>query len=137
MDSLEVARSLFLSRGATFKGHVVLVYAKVGGSLELSGATFHQTVDASGAAIEGELRLGSSQHDRSRREPTAGLVLRNTAVSALQDRIDTLPDGPPQDAWPSQNLQLDGFTYPRLGGFGEGERDDGPPGFLVRRLARA
>ena len=88
--------------------------------------------------IEGELRLGSSQHDRSHWEPTAGLVLRNTSVGALQDRLDTLPDGTRLDAWPGQNLQLDGFAYTRLGGLGgDQERNDEPPGLLVCRLARA
>jgi hypothetical protein len=139
MDDVEVGQDLFLREGGTFKGAVDLVGAKFDGDLDLSGATFHRTVDASGTVIEGELRLGSPWFGRADWEPMAGLVLRNTAVGALQDRIDTLPDGTRQDAWPDRNLQLDGFTYQRLGGLG-GEKDsemmDRPASWYVGWLGR-
>ena len=120
MDSLEVGQTLYLRGEATFKGEVRLIGAKVGGSLDLSDATFHRRVNVTNAVIEGELRLGSSRlHSQARWEPAASLVLRNTSASAIHDTLRGPRADPPQDAWPaSQHLQLDGFTYKRLGGLG-------------------
>jgi hypothetical protein len=159
MEALEVGQTLFLRRsnlsgpskgkGATFGGEVVLRAAKIGGALDLSGATFHKNLDASGAVIEGDLRLGSSEHPQACWKPGTSLILRNTSVGAVQDRIDKEQGGKLQDArpwrlrlagvfrdrfgkgrpdklldaWP-EKLQLDGFAYRRLGGRGgEGESE--------------
>lgn len=148
LDGVAVGQNLFLRGGATFKDDVVLHRARVGGVIDVSDATFHGTLDASTAMVEGELRLGSSLHHRARWEPDASLVLRNTSVGALQDRIDQEPSGKLLidkepggkllDAWP-ELLQLEGFTYRRLGGLGgEGESEmiDRPASWYVGWLAR-
>jgi hypothetical protein len=118
MESLKVAQNLIL-RGGTFEDEVRLTGAEIGGDLDLSGARFHGNVDASSTVIDRELRLGNSWSAPPRWEPTAWLILRNTSVAALQDRLDRVPAGAPHDAWPGdQRLQLDGFSYVRLGGLG-------------------
>ena len=122
MDSLTVAQSLFLRSGATFKGEVVLVGAKVGGDLDLSGATFHQNVDASNAVIERELRLGTSLHlvpvgANSLAHPSQYVGRRSSG----QARQAAGRHAPGRLAG-GQHLQLDGFTYKRLGGLGGEKR---------------
>ena len=67
-----------------------------------------------GAHINGEFRLGSNQHPSVKWQDGAKLTLRNTETGALQDR---------SDAWPKE-IELDGFTYNRLGGMaGDGTSD--------------
>ena len=93
--------------------------AKIGGDLDLSSATFHENLDVSNAVVERELRLGNSRAFHPTWKPSAWLVLRNASVGAVQDRLYRLPNGTLQDAWPEgTHLQLDGFTYKRLGGLG-------------------
>jgi hypothetical protein len=149
MNGLKVGQHLFLRGGgidtsdgdrrATFKGNIDLRTARVDGDLDLSNATFRGGVDVSAAVIMGELRLGSSHRRRACWEgPTASLVLRNTSVAAVQDRIDKGQDGKIRDAWPKQ-LQLEGFAYRRLGGLGgkgESEMIDRPASWYVAWLER-
>ena len=109
MDEIEVGETIFLSRGADFAGKIVLVFAKVGDSLELVDGTFHDDVDLTGTQIGGELRAGVKGHrpswpGKGKRKPI--LLLRNARVDAVQDV---------EDAWPDA-LDLTGFTYRSLGG---------------------
>jgi hypothetical protein len=130
LDSLLVEGDVFLG-GSTFKETVCMVFAQIGRSLELSNSEL-TGLDLSCTRIEGELRLGSDQHPRTRWLKDSCLNLRNVHAGALQDRRDRVAEQrkkrrwwrqrsgdrePWEDAWPAE-LQLDGFTYDRLGGFG-------------------
>lgn len=109
MDALETARTLFLS-GATLKGPVNILFARLP-SLDLRGADIRGDVDVTGTIIAGELRMGVAAGIHSRWGTKARLVLRNTRVGAIENTEGTLAD------WPAQgNLELDGFSYDRLGG---------------------
>jgi hypothetical protein len=66
-------------------------------------------LDLSSTRIEGELDLGSGAAPALRWREGARLTLRDTHAGALRDRWDV---------WEGLELQLDGFTYGRLGGFG-------------------
>lgn len=120
MTSAVIRKSLWLGR-ADFSGNVVLYGAAIGGDVDMRYATFAGLVDATGTAIAGELSLGSSPGSSTGRPPwrkDAGLVLRNAHVGAIQD----LPDSDSMDshlnAWPARGkLELDGFSYERLGGW--------------------
>jgi hypothetical protein len=101
-------------RDARFAGQVAMVFAHVGGNLDLRGATLPE-LDLSGASITGDLRLGGPYESPPWKgedgEPGA-LTLRNTHIGNLMDA---------KDAWPAKgHLHLDGFTFNHLGGF-EGE----------------
>jgi hypothetical protein len=112
--------SAFLRGGATFKNEVDLVGTSIGSDLDFSGAYISGEVDLSGCKVTGELRLGSSGHPAALWEDVAALVLRNAQVGALQDWWRDESD----NSWPKA-LQLEGFTYDRLGGLsGEGKEAD-------------
>lgn len=118
MDTIEIGQSLF-ARSATFPSdeEVVINFARIGSNFDLSGATIG-TIDLTATTITGELRLGSArEHEPTRWVKPSKMVLRNTTVDAIQDAdIETKP-------WP-EHLELKGFTYRRLGGFGaEGSAD--------------
>jgi hypothetical protein len=85
----------------------------VGKNIELAGGDFRKDVDLTGAQIEGELRLGSSQHPSPHWAANHVLVLRDATANAIQDL---------SDAWPIW-LDLDGFTYKSLGGLHAMEKD--------------
>lgn len=109
-DGTSIQNAAFL-RAATFSRGVSLAHLSVGSSLDLSGSKFEALVNLAGAKIGGELRLGSSTDLPVWWGEKASLVLRNAHCSALQDRLDE--EG---RAWP-MNLDLEGFSYTRLGGF--------------------
>ncbi|MGB8276311.1 MAG: hypothetical protein WCF20_00010, partial [Methylovirgula sp.] len=113
MHSLQVGQHLLMG-GAHFKEPITLIFGCIKANLDLSGAGF-TALDLSETQISGELRLCTLRE----KLPRGRLVLRNTHAGALQDawnegtwRRDR------RDAWP-EVLQLDGFTYDRLGGFGD------------------
>jgi hypothetical protein len=146
-ESLAVERNLFM-RGATFGGTVELFGAKISGSLDLGSSTA-TNIDLSNAET-GEFRFGGLKWRCSNDKAPAPadtataapggkspplrwplgnsdwrtarcdgadapkLTLRNAHVSSLQDS---------PDAWPPA-LDLEGFRYDRLGGFGGVGRDD-------------
>jgi hypothetical protein len=137
LDYLEVGGDVVL-RDTRCKKLVSLIFAHLRGSLDLSGSELTQ-LDCSGTRIEGELSLGSAQHSKTTWREHAGLNLdlRNLHVGALQDRMDRIAEQPVkrpwwigdrdqwEDAWPAK-MELDGFTYDRLGGYGgttEGNTD--------------
>jgi hypothetical protein len=146
-ESLAVERNLFM-RGATFGGTVELFGAKISGGLDLGSSTA-TNIDLSNAET-GEFRFGGLKWRCSNDKAPAPadtataapggkspplrwplgnsdwrtarcdgadapkLTLRNAHVSSLQDS---------PDAWPPA-LDLEGFRYDRLGGFGGVGRDD-------------
>jgi len=120
LNSATVNGSAFLGSGATFKGEVDLVSASIGSNLDFSDANISREVNLSGCNVTGDLLLGSSRHPATRWEDGAALVLRNAKVGALQDWWDNESN----NSWPKA-LQLEGFTYDRLGGLlGEGKEAD-------------
>jgi uncharacterized protein YjbI with pentapeptide repeats len=95
-------------------------------NLNLAGAEL-KTLDLSEARIEGALRLGSGREPPPSWGEGSHLGLRNTHVATLQDWwVQDIWDKERRDAWPPRtgmgsgngSLELQGFTYARLGGFG-------------------
>jgi len=133
IGSIVVEGEVYMS-GSTFNKTVSLLFARFRRNLDLSNSELIG-LDLSGTRIEGELLMGSEWHSRTRWRKGAdiGLNLRNVHVGALQDKRDRVEEKRPwwrrlfsdrarwregwEDAWPAR-LQLDGFTYDRLGGFG-------------------
>ncbi|MFQ5965915.1 MAG: hypothetical protein ACE5KZ_16745 [Candidatus Scalinduaceae bacterium] len=109
MDSIQVGSHL-LMRNSNVEEQLKLIFAKIGGGLDISGSIL-SSLDLTNTRINNELCLGSSVYIPTKWENGSKLILRNTEVGALQD----LPD-----AWPDE-LELVGFTYTRLGDFGVGE----------------
>jgi len=91
---------------AVFAKTVIVDSAKIGRNLDLSGSTVRDfsLIDLSGSRVHGDFILGPPPITW---EGEARLILLNTQVRVLQDS---------PDAWPDF-LELDGFTYDRLGGF--------------------
>jgi hypothetical protein len=95
---------------------VEMVFAHIGGNLDLRGATL-AGLDLSGASVAGDLELGGLPRKSlnwTGRSWEHGLTLRNTHIGNLMDA---------QNAWPlpaQGQLHLDGFSFNHLGGF-EGE----------------
>ena len=104
MYRLEVGQSLFMDEAILKRA--ALSSSHIGGALNLTGAEF-QDLDLSATRIDGALVLGSAP--RSGWPDGARLSLRDTRAGVLQVHWDEATD-----AWP-EGLQLDGFTYDRLG----------------------
>ncbi|MCK4467092.1 MAG: hypothetical protein KAU60_01945 [Desulfobacterales bacterium] len=109
MQSVQVSGSLFM-RNSAFKSSVKMFFLQISGCVDLSGSKL-QSLDLSGTKIEQEFCLGSESYPPVTWEKGAKLSLRNTEVAALKDLHDTWPD----------EIELVGFTYSRLGGFGDGD----------------
>jgi hypothetical protein len=105
MEGVSIGSDLFMD-GGQFSKPIDLIFAKIGGNLDLRRAAV-AGVDLTGARVEGALRLTSPEW-LSAGAQGAMLVLANTRVGAVQDEAG---------AWPHR-LDLDGFTYDRLGGLG-------------------
>lgn len=109
-------------QGAIANEIVNMVFARIGGSLDIRGTTF-ATLNLSGASIAGDLRLGRLDQPvipmlwlTEQAEP-GRLILRNTTIANLSDMTN---------AWPQQGyLHLDGFSFARLGGYAEDMRARG------------
>jgi hypothetical protein len=109
MQGLQVGEHLIM-RDAMLDKRADLTIASVGHSLNLTGAKLTE-LDLTATRIEGELRLAPEWRE------TARLILRNTHTGTLQARMT--------DAWPKEgSLELDGFTYARLGGPAPDDIDD-------------
>jgi hypothetical protein len=108
---LQVGQDLFMNEAA-FGKPTSLAFARVGVSLDLRGARF-ASLDLTGSRIAQELRLAGHGLPVSWQEP-AFLGLRNVQVGTLQDV---------RGCWPS-SVDLEGFTYGHLGGFGATATDD-------------
>ena len=112
MNSVSVGRDLRM-RNAGFDKPANLKFINVGSNFDVRSAMF-RALDLTGARIKRELWLGSvdwkniewkGYKDKDGKSRNPKLTLRNTSVGTLQDT---------KDAWPP-NLELDGFTYNRLG----------------------
>ena len=107
-DKLKVGTSMFMRDKAEFK-EVKLSRARIGADLDLAGSTL-SSLDLTGSQVFGEFRLGSETHGPVvwRSHKGAKLILRNTEVGVPEVT---------RKGWPDK-LELEGFIYSRLGGFG-------------------
>jgi hypothetical protein len=123
MDSAEIGESLFMRSGsehaAEFDGSIRLIFAEIGRNLDVRG-TVLSSIDLTGTKIGGELTLASPSPQW---KDGGKLVLRNARVDVIQD---TKKEG----VWPPV-VDLEGFTYRRLGGLGADVEAD-----VARRGAR-
>ena len=118
METVSVGLDLFM-RSVNFGRPANLIFLSIGSSLDARGATL-RGLDLTDSKIKGELRLGSvnwmdiegeSYKDKNKNSHAPKLTLRNTSVGVLQDTTGTWPD--------HLEREFEGFTYDRLGGFGE------------------
>jgi hypothetical protein len=107
MQAMKVGGELQLSQRTSIDGPVNLTFAHIAGNLDLTEGSFRK-IDLTGATIDSEIRLGSPQHPAPIWAPPQMLVLRNASAGGL-------PDLPGAISWP-RFLDLEGFTYDRLGG---------------------
>lgn len=115
-NSVKIGGDLFM-RADCHAGKTVMVFANVGGNLDLRHASLVD-VDFSGASVAGELRLGGQRSPHCRTGSgavTDVLNLRNARAGSLMAANDA-STGPPR-------LRLDGFSFGRVG---ESERDTEP-----------
>jgi uncharacterized protein YjbI with pentapeptide repeats len=108
-DSLEAGSHLFM-RDAHCAPAAVMVFAHIGGNLDLGGATLAE-LDLRGASIALDLRLGGADMPavwKGKNGDPGTLNLRNSHAGNLTDA---------KDAWPDRGqLHLDGFSFNHLGG---------------------
>ena len=106
MDSLQVGDS-FLMRNAEISDSSIvrLIFTKIGTNLDFSGSLL-PSVDLTGTVVQRDFVIGLADIP-ARWYAGSQLTLRNTEVGSLHD----LPG-----AWPDE-LELEGFTYARLGDF--------------------
>ena len=109
MNGLQVEGDVFM-RDSTFARPITMVFASIGSNLDLRGASLGSpgpaestVLDLTGTNVKSELMLAQTTWT-----PNSQLILRNTRIGAMRDH---------EDAWPDR-LELDGFTYERLGGLG-------------------
>jgi uncharacterized protein YjbI with pentapeptide repeats len=109
-EGLQVDGPLFM-RHANFADAVNMVFAHIGGNLDLRGSTL-AGLNLSGASIAGDLELGGSHKStvwKGKNGEPGALNLRNAHIGNLMDA---------QNAWPAWGqLHLDGFSFNHLGGF--------------------
>ena len=123
MEGIQVGHTL-RAVGTVFEGDVNIPGATVGGLLVITDATLKGRLDLSASRIGGQLRLGMPGR-AARWGDGSKLDLRDTAAGSLQDAAEQHPERGWQSSWPSPGaLQLDGFTYDRLGGFGVAQADE-------------
>jgi uncharacterized protein YjbI with pentapeptide repeats len=110
-DALQVDGELSMSDAYCY-GNVVMIFARIGGNLELPGATL-AGLDLSGASIAGDLQLGEPGNPavwKGNNGEPGTLDLRDAHV------VGNLMDA--EDAWPDrEKLHLDGFSFNHLGAF--------------------
>lgn len=111
LTGVEITSRAALS-DASFKSNITLSGAKIGSTLDLCNSDFRGLVELTAAKIGGEFRLGSSEDLSARWSSSAKLVLRNAQCGAWQDR-----GGSDASSWPPM-IDIEGFTYGRLGGLG-------------------
>jgi hypothetical protein len=112
MESIEIDKELYMRSSFFHKDQeIILYFSKIGSNFDLSDTTIG-SIDLTASIIVGEFRLGSSRgHYPTKWVGSSKMILRNTCVGTIQDaHIES-------DSWP-QNLEMDGFEYLRLGGFG-------------------
>ncbi|MBO1224924.1 MAG: hypothetical protein JYX80_10910, partial [Candidatus Scalindua sediminis] len=113
MTLLQVGDNLDMKNAEIINSSPIrLAFAKIGGNLDLSGSTF-KSFDLIGTRISREFRLSSKKTvdmpdiGDAEWDGVSKLTLHNTKVGVLQDSKESWPD----------NIELDGFTYDRLGKF--------------------
>ncbi len=133
LRSVNVDGSLTLAWDAEFEQPIRLRFAQIGSNLDLTAGLF-ESVDLTGTTVGAEIRLaskGEKAHWREKdpdeeSEPESAdmvkLTLRNVKAGALQDLPKIEED---LKAWP-ESVDLEGFTYGRLGGFLLGEDPRAP-----------
>ncbi len=108
-----IGQEVAITDGAEMLRPLHMTFAKIGTNLDFTGGSF-DSVDLTGTTVGAEIRLASKGYAAIAWNPKAQLVLRNVSARALQD----LPE-----AWPT-TVDLQGFTYERLGGYRESESND-------------
>lgn len=120
LDAVRVAEDLWLRGMSRVGGKIDAVFARFGQNVDLSSAELG-CVDATGAQIGGELRLGRPGEGRRSMPPRwraeARMVLRNAAAAAWVDADGGVCDAPA--SWPD-TVDLTGFEFARVGGLGGG-----------------
>jgi hypothetical protein len=109
-DSLTVGGDLFMRQACQLDDKGVMVFAHVGGNLDLRGASLADA-DLSGASVAGELRLDGQDSvicTNGSGKPRL-LNLRNAKVGDLMVASDALVA--------ARRLRLDGFSFRHVGGF--------------------
>ncbi len=101
LNSVTIDRDLAMGDGTTFTGPVDVSFARIGGSVDLTGGHF-ASVDLTGADIAAELRLAAAGAVPLFADK-AELTLRNVTTNSLQDVAES---------WPCI-LHLEGFVYQR------------------------
>ncbi len=142
LDSASIGSGLLMQDAKLPSAGLTLSFATVESHVDLSGSYLH-SVDLTGATIAGELRLGDSENSprvkwsyenqvfnyRNNQQKVkwltkqAELIMHNAAVGVLVDtlaswRIDIADDcakGYIDNAQENIQVDLDGFTYGRLG----------------------
>jgi hypothetical protein len=107
MKALQVGDNLLINEGAEFDRSLDLAFARIAENLDFTNGTFAD-VDLTGATIGSEIRLAYPHASPPTWNSPRKLTLRNVTAGALQD----VPR-----SWPEE-IDLEGFTYTRLGGFG-------------------
>jgi hypothetical protein len=120
LDAVRVGEDLWLRGGSRVGGKIDAVFARFGQNIDFSGAELG-CVDATGARIDGELRLGRpGDGPRSAPpswRPDARLVLRNATAAAWVDAHGASCMA--ASSWPD-TIDIAGFDFARVGGLGGG-----------------
>lgn len=101
----------FSARGASFASSVTFIGAQLNDDIDLTN-TVLTDLDLTGTRIAGQLGMGSKRHGATKWNKGGQIVLRNTRVNTIQDKLES-----DKDSWPNK-IQFDGFIYDRLGGIG-------------------
>ena len=121
MNATTVGSSLFMREESEFDA-VDLRRAKIGGKIDMTGSTFEGEIIMDYIMIGSHLMIHGANFKNSEI-----LSLRHTNVGTLQDDENVWPD----------TLNLDGFTYERLGGMdGSDEAANRGSGWFKKWLAK-
>lgn len=90
-----------------------VIFSDINGNLDITNS-FLPSLDLTGTNIRKDFRLGAQNRRPVRWRRNSKLILRNTDAEAIQDSADS---------WPRE-VELDGFTYTKLGGLLAGDDDD-------------
>ncbi len=132
-DAVRIGEDLWLRDGSVVAGPIMMPFARIGQTFDLSSTRLGGSVDATGATIGGELRLAVPGSERATAPDWAQgtrLVLRNARAASWVDRID---DG--ADAWPA-SFDLIRFDYAGMGGLGGDGVDRRDPRWFVAWMSR-
>lgn len=146
LDAIRVGEDIWIRDGTEITGRLNMPFARIGQNFDLSTTVLGSDVDATGAKIDGELRLGAYGSTRLT-APVWGassrLILRNASVSAWLDsakgtRVKTdecQSTNHPSNPWPC-DIDVIGFSYARIGGLGGGDEFQRSAEWYLDWLAR-